>query len=388
MSTIRLFMKKTSFFFALVIFLQSFSALGQAKITFKITIPEVAKINGKELYLAGNFNEWKPADPAWKLSALSGRKFELRTTLPQGRYNYKITRGTWQTVECTAFGRSIADRTLMVNNDTTVEVNVEGWQDNFPPEERRHTATSQVKILNENFDMPQLDRQRRVWLYLPKDYEKSERKYPVIYMHDGQNLFDEYTAGYGEWGVDELMDSMPEKRQCIIIGIDHGGDNRITEYDPYESKFGKGRGDDYVEFLVKTLKPYIDRHYRTKTDAQHTAIAGSSMGGLISMYAALKYPEVFGQAGVFSPAFWIAPDIYKYAQEHHLTRSSRFYFVCGDAESDSMVADMQKMTILIRSKGITEANSPAVVVKGAQHNEAQWHGDFPAFYMWLTEGFK
>lgn len=381
-------MKKTSFFFAFIIFLNHFLALGQAKINFRITVPKGAKTTGNSVFLAGSFNEWKPADPAWKLARSGDHQYVLKKALSKGIYSYKITRGSWQTVECEVSGKGIANRTLKMNNDTTVDIKVEGWQDEFAPTEKRHTATMQVQVLSEKFDMPELGRQRRIWLYLPKDYEKSRKRYPVIYMHDGQNLFDEYTAGYGEWGIDELMDKITETDQCIIIGVDHGGDNRITEYDPYDSKYGKGRGNDYVDFLVKTLKPYIDRHYRTKTDAKHTAIAGSSMGGLISMYAALKYPEIFGQAGVFSPAFWIAPDIYQYAQQQHLTGTSRFYFVCGDAESDSMVTDMEKMATLVRSKGITEPNSPTVVVKGAQHNEAQWHGDFPAFYMWLVEGFK
>ena len=91
----------------------------------------------------------------------------------------------------------------------------------------------------------------------------------------------------------------------IVVAIDHGGTKRINEYCPYDMEgFGKGEGDQYLQFLVKTLKPYIDKNYRTKKDKENTYIAGSSMGGLISMYAVLKYPYVFGGAGVFSPAFW------------------------------------------------------------------------------------
>jgi len=102
------------------------------------------------------------------------------------------------------------------------------------------------------------------------------------------------------------------------------------------------------------------------------------------MYAALKYPTVFGNVGIFSPSFWIAPEIYQYAQQQKLLAKSRFYFVCGDAEGDIMVTDMQKMAELIRSKGISEKNSQVVIVKGAKHNEKQWNGDFPAFYSWLV----
>jgi predicted alpha/beta superfamily hydrolase len=201
-------------------------------------------------------------------------------------------------------------------------------------------------------------------------------------MHDGQNLFDAYTSGYGEWGVDEIMDKLPSKEQCIIVGIDHGAEHRMTEYNPCESKFGKAEGDQYVDFLVKTLKPYIDQHYRTKADGKHTTVAGSSMGGLISFYAVLKYPEVFGNGGIFSPSFWIMPEIFNYTQQR-LNTKSRFYFVCGDSEGGDMVEPMKKMVKLVRAKGSSEQNSSETIVKGAKHNERQWNRDFPAFYQWL-----
>lgn len=258
-------------------------------------------------------------------------------------------------------------------------------KDNAPQQDKKHTASVNVHVISESFDMPQLGRQRRIWIYLPPDYEKSGKKYSVIYMHDGQNLFDAYTSGYGEWGIDEIMDNLPDAGQSIIVGIDHGGDKRITEYDPYDSKFGKGVGADYVDFLVKTLKPYIDKNYRTKKNAKNTTIAGSSMGGLISMYAVLKYPDVFGAGGMFSPAFWIAPQIYDLAQQQALPSSTRFYFVCGDAESDSMVADMKKMTAIIQTKGLKDNNMATVVMPGEEHNEKQWNKDFPAFYNWLIK---
>jgi predicted alpha/beta superfamily hydrolase len=329
--------------------------------------------------LAGDFNNWNPEDKSFELLQNNSGQFQLLKVLPKGVYNFKITRGSWQTVECNAFGKQIDNRSITIWHDTTITLNVEGWQDNFKAEEKKHTASAQVHIINEKFDMPQLGRQRRVWIYLPEGYSSSSKKYPVVYMHDGQNLFDEYTAGYGEWGIDEIMDKLPAKDKCIIVGIDHGGEYRITEYDPYDSKYGKGRGYDYVDFLVKTLKPYVDQHYRTKTNALHTSIAGSSMGGLISMYAILRYPDVFGNAGVFSPAFWVAPDLYKYAQQQGLSKSSRIYFICGDSESENMVADMHKMISLILSKGINEKNIPEVIIKGAKHNEKQWNGDFPRF---------
>jgi len=380
-------MIKNFFFCAFLLSGQIFLLFGQQKIVFQTGKTAPFKVLGVHLFLAGNFNNWNPADTAWELHPGQPGQYQLLKVLPKGIYNFKLTKGSWQTVECTAIGKPIDNRSITILHDTTVTLNVEGWQDNFAAAGKKHTASSQVHIISEKFNMPQLDRQRRVWVYLPKDYELSKRKYPVIYMHDGQNLFDDYTAGFGEWGVDELLDKLPAKNECIVVGIDHGGEYRITEYDPYDSKYGKGRGDDYVDFLVKTLKPYIDTHYRTKTGAEHTTIAGSSMGGLISMYAALKYPDVFGNAGIFSPAFWIAPEIYQLAQQKSLPAKSRFYFVCGDAESDSMVTDMKKMAAIIRVKGKNDDKTPVVIIKGAIHNEKQWNGDFPGFYSWLRKGW-
>lgn len=358
-------------------------SLGQAQVTFIINKIPAAKDTAIHLYVAGDFNNWNPADPLFELQKQGAAKWQLSKTLSRGSvYNFKITRGSWQKVESSADGKSIDNRAFKLVHDTTILLDLAGWQDNFMPEEKRHTASSDVHILSANFDIPQLGRQRRIWIYLPRDYRSSRKKYPVIYMHDGQNLFDANTSGYGEWGLDEIMDKLPAKDRCIIVGVDHGGAYRMAEYNPYDSKYGKGQGNGYLDFLVNTLKPYIDKHYRTRRDAAHTSIAGSSMGGLISMYAVLKYPDVFGNGGIFSPSFWIAPDIFNYARQH-LSASSRFYFVCGDLEGDDMVEPMDKMVKLVRGK-ISEQNAPETIVKGARHNEKQWNGDFPAFYQWLS----
>jgi len=380
-------MKKKKIFCAFLLSAQFFLLKGQQIIVFKTSNKLPVKVSNVHMFLAGNFNNWNPADSAWELHPDSSGYLHLLKRMPKGIYSFKVTRGSWQTVECATDGKPVENRTLNVLKDTTITMYIKGWQDSFAKLTPLHTATAQVHIINEVFDMPQLGRQRRIWVYLPAGYPTSRKRYPVIYMHDGQNLFDTYTSGYGEWWIDEFMDKLPDSKKCIIVGIDHGGDYRITEYDPYDSKYGKGKGSDYVDFIAKTLKPYIDSHYHTKTDAKHTTIAGSSMGGLISIYAILKYPGVFGNAGIFSPAFWIAPEIYQFAKQQPVSGKSRFYFVCGDAESDSMVNDMNKMADIIHLKGLNIKNTPVVIIKGASHNEKQWNGDFAGFYDWLIRGF-
>ena len=144
------------------------------------------------------------------------------------------------------------------------------------------TASKQVSTFT--IEAPQLKTAKKIWVYLPKNYLVSKKKYSVIYMHDAQNLFDAKTSYSGEWNVDEKLDSL--NAQVIVIGIEHGNDKRLEELTPYKNeKYGGGKATDYLEFIVKTLKPKIDKTYRTKPEKKNTTIMGSSVGGLTSFYA-------------------------------------------------------------------------------------------------------
>jgi predicted alpha/beta superfamily hydrolase len=231
--------------------------------------------------------------------------------------------------------------------------------------------------------MPQLNRHRRVWIYLPQSYSTSRKKYPVLYMHDGQNVFDEATSFAGEWGVDEALDTVENgEQECIVVAVDNGGDKRMNEYSPYDmERFGKGEGDRYVDFLVKTLKPYIDKKYRTKRNSRYRFIAGSSMGGLISFYAMIKYPKVFGGAGVFSPAFWIVPHLKEVMAQKAAKVKGKIYFYAGQQESASMVPDM--LMVFEQMNRHSKAKMTSVIRSEGKHNEATWRHEFPKFYKWL-----
>jgi len=357
-----------------------------AKVTF-IVNPSTKVLQNSKLFLAGSMNNWNPADPGYLFLATAKGSYELTGNFPDGINEYKITRGSWETVEARSNGQPVSNRSLILKKDTVIYLDILEWQDNFKPQPKTHTASRNVQVIDAAFKIPQLDRDRRIWVYLPPDYESSGKKYPVIYMHDGQNLFDAYTSGYGEWGVDELMDSLHLKnnRMAIIVGIDHGDQHRLTEYNPFDNeRFGKGRGDDYVDFIVQTLKPFIDKNYQTKASAKHTTIAGSSMGGLISMFAMAKYPQVFGRAGVFSPALWIAPEIYTYLAEKRLPKHN-IYFVAGDLESNGMVPDMKKLHNQLLSQGVKSKQMLLKASADGKHSEWFWHREFPAFYNWILK---
>lgn len=244
---------------------------------------------------------------------------------------------------------------------------------------KAHTASSRVHIIDTAFAMPELGRSRRIWIYLPEG-NKGE-KFPVLYMQDGQNLFDQQTSFAGEWGIDEFMDStlLPK---CIIIGIDNGGAHRIHELTPYDmEKYGKAEGDAYLRFLVKTLKPFIDSHYPVLKKRKDTWIGGSSLGGLISFYAMLKYPKTFGGAAVFSPSFWIAPKIYEEAKSSFKKMKAAIYFYAGKKEGGEMVPDMLRMMDLVSHYPGIKAT--ATIREEGKHQEASWRQEFPLFYGWL-----
>jgi len=245
----------------------------------------------------------------------------------------------------------------------------------------KSSASGNVIIIDTAFAIPQLQRSRKIWVYLPAGYSTSKKKYPVLYMHDGQNVFDNATSYAGEWGVDEFLDSVKLK-ESIVVAIDNGLNKRMNEYNPYDSeRFGKGEGGLYVDFLVKTLKPYIDKKYRTKKCRKSRFIAGSSMGGLISLYAVLKYPRVFGGAGIFSPAFWVAPKIYDDIQSKGRKVKGKLYFYAGKQEGETMVPYMLKAFEALTS--VSRSKISTVIRDEGRHNEATWRKEFPLFYAWI-----
>ena len=244
------------------------------------------------------------------------------------------------------------------------------------------TASQQVSAFS--IEAPQLKTTKKIWVYLPKDYKTSSKKYPVIYMHDAQNLFDATTSYVGEWNVDETLDSINAK--VIVIGIEHGGDKRMDELTPFpHAKYGGGKADNYLDFIVNTLKPKIDATYRTKSDTKNTAIFGSSLGGLVSFYAAVKYPSVFGKVGCFSPSFWFGRNEMKALMAETKDFETKVYFLCGDNEGDAdVIPDMKTVEHWVNTKRCEcKKLNKEVIVKGGQHNEKLWREHFKKAYLWL-----
>lgn len=255
-------------------------------------------------------------------------------------------------------------------------------------EKEPYFTNPNVYILDKAFYMPQLRRYRRIWLYLPPEYREGQKQYPVLYMHDGKNLFEEATAFGEEWGVDETLDRMRNK--CIVVGIDNGGEWRGNEYTIHNTEqFGKGEGLQYLQFIVHTLKPYIDKTYRTPGGRETTFMAGSSLGGLISLYGGLMFPGVFGALGIFSPALWIDSHLIKEISSHaeaNRKTGQRYYFFAGEQEGDLMVPQVDAVTAILKCHKQYEVEK--VIDLEGTHSEATWRWHYPEFYKWLMKGIE
>ncbi|EMR04228.1 alpha/beta hydrolase-fold protein [Cesiribacter andamanensis] len=347
---------------------------------------------GEPLFVAGSFNGWQPADSAYLLKKRPHGYF-LTLPLAAETAEFKITRGSWQTVETDAAGQDIPNRRLDLSKPQTLRLAVAGWKDQLaePASPPQPSAAVNVQILQDSFFMPQLNRYRRIWLYLPPDYDGSDIRFPVLYMHDGQNLFDASTSYAGEWGVDETLNRLQAKGQhpgVIVVGIDNGGEQRIPEYTPFvNSRYPSGEGAAYLRFIVETLKPYIDTHYRTLPEQEHTGLMGSSLGALISLYGAVQYPQVFGRIGLFSPAFWFNPEIFDLVEKRlDPAAGQRFLFLASEQESESMVPQMQQMHQLLQRWGVPQDRLWYKAHPDGAHSEWYWQREFEEAFKWLYEG--
>jgi predicted alpha/beta superfamily hydrolase len=254
---------------------------------------------------------------------------------------------------------------------------------------RPSTAGPGVHVLAQRLALPGLGRERTLRLYLPPSYDTAPtRRYPVIYMHDAQNLFDDATSYAGEWGIDETLDDFARTRgfEAIVVGIDHGGEERLHELSPWTNpKYGAAQGEQYMAFVVDVVKPFIDMRYRTQPGRESTAIIGSSMGGLISHYALLRYPQVFGKAAIFSPSYWFSGEVYAQTKAHPWPRGTRTYFYIGGHEGDESVPDVDRMIALLATQDHAPGDVTEHVEPEAQHNERAWRAEFPRAVAWLFE---
>ena len=250
------------------------------------------------------------------------------------------------------------------------------------------------KILDEGFAAPQLSTTKTVWIYLPPDYDEKKKDYPVLYMFDGFWLFGKLTnTTQVTWEIDEKLDDLYLSTgfSIIVVGIDNAQDrdNELSPWvsqgtiDPTSAGFG-GKGDEYMQFIIHSLKPFIDARFRTLPDKSTTGIMGASLGGLMSCYAIFQHHDVFGRAGIFSPSFWYADEnMYDLARKNlNLLEGHKMYFMAGSTDLNQIKLDLERMVGFLDEMGYEDYTSR---IYPGGHVIRTWGGVFTEAVQWLFQ---
>ena len=367
-------------------------------IRFNVTIPEALK-EGDSLTIGSNINGWNPSNLDYTATKVTDTLYELELRFDSQTsqiIEYKWTvqntllSSPWDMVEKASDGKTeVNNRRIVItsSSDLLIVINDVVLAFANPNEVAASTVVGNLDII-ENFYSPELNRSRTIRVWTPSDYDSNdlEKRYPVIYMHDGQNLFDERTSFAGEWGIDESIEDMIAETGSngyIIVGIDNTA-ARMSEYTPDWSDKPSAEGGKYGQFIVETLKPYIDQNYNTLTDRNSTGIAGSSMGGLISFYVGLKYPEVFGMIGAFSTSFQINTEAARNEFIESLDLEQplpRLYLDSGTLES--LYTYIEPVSNKLFQVGYPGELIFTHIQVGHGHNEVAWRERFPIALTWL-----
>jgi len=235
---------------------------------------------------------------------------------------------------------------------------------------------------------PQLRNWRQLDVYLPASYGLGRLRYPVVYLQDGQNLSDPFTAFGGQtWQLERALAALQERGvEAIVVGIHHAGTGRLAEYSPFEdAKLGGGLGLRYCRFLIDTVKPRIDAQYRTRRHRESRAIVGSSMGGLISLFAFFLPGSPFGRVGALSPSIWFAGRRLLEQVEQSGMPRGRIYLDSGTEEGRGTVRDTRALARLLRRKGYGRTALRYVEAEGHGHTETDWARRLPDVLEFLLD---
>ncbi len=360
-------------------FLVLLASVAFAQELLNITIKVELKGKPGTVSIAGNqevFGLWQ-ADKVFLDTDDSVNYYKTFSIPKNTLLEFKFTRGAWQFEAANSDGSIPGNYTFCALNDTTVEYLITNWRDEF---ESQRIVTGQITgkvAYYDNMSYPGiLDRNVVVWT--PPGYETGDESYPVLYMHDGQNIFDPATSYFGiDWQVDEAADSLIRQGKIepmIIVGI-YNTIHRRPEYSYTDT------GYVYMKFLVEKLKPFIDKKYRTKPDRENTSVGGSSMGGLISFMLLWEYNNVFSKAICMSPAFKVRQlDYVKRISDYSGKRKEFFAYIDigGVGLEVSLQPGIDDMINFLKQKGYTEGTDfEYIIEQNAEHNEPAWARRIP-----------
>jgi predicted alpha/beta superfamily hydrolase len=353
-----------------------------AQVTIRVTSIPINTPLDTRIYVAGDFNDWDYEDPNTLMTRQADGTYTVKIKVPEiATIDYKFHRGSRKTIEGKQDG-SPCDKHLLLymRKPESVDAQIAGWEN----EPSNTTADPNVRVLFTDFSMPQLNRKRRIWVYLPPNYDKeATKRFPVIYMHQGQHIFSVDAKGEDEWKIDETLNSLATKgdRGCIVVGID-AQDNSNAEFTPWLN-LPNAEGRAYADFIVSTLKPWIDGHFRTKSDRSNTGIGGSLMAGSVALFMAAEYQNVFSKALIFSPIFSYSDSCFLHIQRKGKQKTMRYYIVSGSDEDVSKTVAIEKMAATLKNIGHNFEQVKVVKKIDGEPTEWFWAREFAGAYKWL-----
>ncbi len=341
--------------------------------------------DARPIYISGNFNGWRTQDKDFMMVQIGNNLYQYEFPkdfeYPE-ELLYKFTKGDWSEVEIDKHGNRTENRSTRSHSGIQNEY-VERWRKNWLP--FKQSFLPQVLLISDEFEIPQLNKTRKIWALLPHDYDATKERYPVMYLQDAQNLFNE-DAQFGNWEIDKKLAVMSEYKigKIIIIAIEHAEEDRIKEYNVGTTVLGKGQGKKYIQFVTETLKPFVDSNFRTKVEREHTGIGGSSMGGLVSLFSGLRYPKVYGKLMLFSPSLWVVPKL-KVDSDSTNTDDTKIYLYAGGDESETMIEHVKTFKKnMIASEFMKDKMKINLSINmEGKHNETYWSDEFPKAIEWL-----
>lgn len=400
------------------------------KATFHITIPEPIP-DGYYITIGCNLNDWYPLDTTWKVKKVDDTHYQCEMDLKESyfwyrtdldsvmkdgelkiglQYKWTLQRegleyeNMWSMVEISQTSHDIQNRVVILKEGENVFYDEVG---RFKGEEEvlNNEPTVVGKLVYETVKSDGLlqDDYRMLRVWLPEGYDANDtsKRYPVLYMHDGQNLFDEITSFAGEWNIDETITGCMQNgyEGCIVVGIDSDDETRMAELSPTFTE-ETGDGENYARYIVEKVKPFIDGKYNTKPEREYTGIGGSSMGGAMSYFMCMEYPEVFGKGICFSPAlvYYTDEDLIHYMEEKQFDKAENLPKICiysgGVGIGSGLGNDERSLTRYVEflqtnmiELGYPAENIYAFTDEMGEHSEAAWSKYFPTAFKWL-EGLE
>lgn len=368
-----------------LISLRSSEADADPRLRFLVTVPQGTE--DQHIVVVGDhpkLGSWK-TEGGLKLIKKGKRLYVGSLQVPKGTViEFKIVRTGWKTVEKTARGQEMRNRKFKVEGSEEVILKVARWADS----RAGSSACEHVKTLGQ-FGKASLGIDRPVWLHLPADYNKN-KSYPVLYMLDGQNCFDDGTSAFGEWAADDHFDALykVKKIKAFIIVAIGNSPRRMAEYTPTKAaKYGGGSLDKLETMIRKEIEPALAKAYKIKTAAKDRGVMGSSLGGLAAFHLGLRHPERYGIIGAISPSFWW--DQYGTLKLLKKTKKlkpvQKLWIDIGTKEGDGRapVKAVKDIAKELRSRGYGKKNLAVFVDQGANHSEAAWRKRLPKVFQWL-----